>query len=285
MSEAAFPFEVFRGGAGVVLVAMPATWVGIELDETDGDTATAENFETGREVLARLGRVMVIVDGPMFDIVGGGTDYDRPGAKARLQYRYLDRRRGIDRPTRHADRGATISVGADGRAAVQSGALEVQGAVFAVQGYPELIRRGAVVIGTRDADRVGRAAFCVLADGRVGFAVGRAPMRAFAEAVLALPCRVSDAIYTDGGGSTTLGLRNVRGGLDVAQGLDARKLPIYLIGEPPPAGAGMVGAGGGGVVARWVPGPAARFFAAVALATVGAAAGAHWWRNRPPAEP
>lgn len=277
-----YPFDVVRGARDVVLVAFPATWLGFELDESDGNPATAERPETGRQVLARMPRVVALLDGAMFELPGGGTDYAHASG-ARLLYRYLDRRRGIDRPTRYPDRGATLSVTPDGHATMMDGAREVIGATFAAQGYPEVIRAGRVEASAeRNTDAVGRAALCLLDDGRVAFAVGRASMRAFGEALLGLSgVRVRDAVYTDGGGSTTLALRGEGGGLVIAHGLDARRLPVYLLAEPPSMGEGMVGApSGSGSSSSSRVGPVLKVLGGTAAVVALAVGVRHWWESR-----
>lgn len=284
MSGEVSSVTVVRGAASSVLVAFPPSWLGFELDDTDGDARTAERPETGREVLGRLPRVVALLDGPMFELVEGGTNY-AASRGSRLLYRYLDRRHGINVATRYPERGATVSVTPEGRVSVVSGAGEVEGAVFACQGYPELIRDGRLV--ARDVvntDRVGRAALCVLDDGRVAFAVGRAPMAEFGRALLNLQgVRVRDAIYTDGGGSTTLALRGEGGRLEIAQGLDSRRLPVYILAEPPASGVGMVnpssGSEGEGFLLRLWRSPWFRVVGGSAVATGALAVGVHLLRS------
>lgn len=236
-------FSVHRGARDLVLLAFDARWLGIEADDTDGNRATAERPETGRDVLARMPNAVALIGGPMFtpEDSSNYAQYQR----ARLLYRYLDRRRNITVPTRHPERGATLSVDAIGRVTVLDGAREVDGAVWAVQGYPEVVRDGRLEASDRvDTNVEGRAALCALSDGRVAFAIARSGMADFGRALLALrlegDARVRDAIYTDGGGSTCLALRGTGGELIVAHGLEGRRLPAYLIAEPPSSGPGMI---------------------------------------------
>lgn len=278
-SSSVEPVEVFQGAKALHLVAFPAAWLSLELDELDGDERTAERPETGRQVLDRLPRAVALLDGPMFELPGGGTNYATATA-GRLLYRLLDRRRGINRSSRYPDRGATLSVMADGRASMLPGARELEGASVAVQGYPSLLLDGAVQ-RTSDRDTTGRAALCLLADGRVGFAVARCSMPEFAEVLRASPAGVRGAVYTDGGGSTTLALRGEGGRLLVAHGLDSRRLPVYLLAEPAPMGPGMVGnpSGPPGAPGGFL-GPVVKVLGAAALATAAGATAAAWWRRR-----
>ncbi len=222
----------YLGAGGLVLVLFPPSWLGVELDDTDGDTSTGERPETLRQVLARLPDVVAAIDGPMFE-VADGKPYTTSG-HARLLYRYLDRRRGVDVPSRYLDRGATLAV-IGGRAVWTRGGRETSGAEFAVQGFPELLFEGAnVANAARDTDVTGRAALVLAADGRVGFAVARASMYGFAELLRTVgSASVRHAVYLDGGGSTALALRGEEGELVTGVGLDARRVPAYVLATPP----------------------------------------------------
>ena len=157
--------------------------------------------------------------------------------------------------------------------------------MFAVQGYPEVVRDGRLEASDRaDANVTGRAALCALTDGRVAFAIARCGMADFGRALLALRldgnATVRDAIYTDGGGSTTLALRGEGGALAVAHGLDARRLPAYLFAEPPPSGRGMILAPGETLAQRLKGSPWLRVVgAAVGVSVVGATA--LWFLDQP----
>lgn len=228
------------GPGDLVLVAFAPSWLGVELDDTDGDRRTGERPETLRQVLARMPDVRAAIDGPMFEIADG-KPYTSSG-KARLLYRYLDRRRGVDVASRYPDRGATLSVTGTGIAVWSRGAREAPDAVFALQGFPELLRDGANVANpARDADVTGRAALVRLGDGRVGFAAGRASMHGFASALRGLATvQVTDAVYLDGGGSTALAARGADGALVASVGLDARRVPSYVLAVPPGSAWGSV---------------------------------------------
>lgn len=240
---------MFRGGSGLVLVAVPGAWLATELDDTDGDPRTAERPETLREVLTRYPSAVAALDASMFDAIDG----DYPSySQARLSYRNLDVARGINSPGRYPTRGATLSRMRDGRLVMLDGDAIADGATWAAQGYPTLIHRGDNVANpSRDANTTGRAALCLLADGRAAFATARCGMYQFARELLALrDVRVTDAAYTDGGGSTGLALRQ-GSGFAVSVGLDARRLPVYLLALPPAGSAvDQVARGVGGALAN-----------------------------------
>lgn len=266
--------ELVRGPSGLAVVAFPASWLALEVEDRDGNPRTAEGLETAREVWRRESEAVVLVDGPMFTLVGGGSDYRRATA-ANLLYRYFDAARRVDVPSSYPDRGATLSVDGEGRATWLQGAREARGAVFAVQGYPELLRSGDNVASVRnDRDTTGRAALCLLSDGRAAFAIGRAPMREFAEVLRGVrvgAASVTDAAYLDGGGSTSLALRGANGSDLFAHGLDARRLPVYLLAVPPRGGRGATG------VVWW--GSLGSVAVAVGVVAAGVAALRRWRQN------
>lgn len=136
------------------------------------------------------------------------------------------------------------------------GSQEQPGSSFAVQGYPSIVYQGRNVANPDvDAQHVGRAAIIALSDGRVAFAIDTTGMHAFGRSLLALRMAngayVTDAVYSDGGGSTALALRE--NGRDVvARGMNARRLPAYVLAIPPsgsPVLGAIAGLGVGGLVA------------------------------------
>ena len=278
--------SMVRGDRNVILVAFPASWLSIEAEDTDGNRATGEHPETGRDVMSRYPGAVALLDGSMFELADG-LPY-ATSQRARFQYRYLDRRAGVDVPSQFPQRGATLSV-VSGRAVVLDGAAQLADATVAVQGYPEVIRGGRLeVTDARNTENTGRAALCLLSDGRVAFAVGRAPLAAFGRVLLALrvpssvpDCKVRDALYTDGGDSTALALRGQGGALEIAHGLDARRLPAYLLAIPPASGVRATGPLPGEPergVRAWLRSPRVR--AVGAASAVGAIlGGVLWWRR------
>lgn len=246
--SAPIPAEIIRSN-GVTLVAFPASWLALEVDVSG--TNTASRPETARQVWTRIPEALALIDGPMF-AVDDGLPYST-SQRDRLLYRYLDVSRGINVASVWPTRGATLSV-ANGRAMMAPGSIEQPGSTFAVQGYPTIVRGGGNVANpTSDTEQVGRAAIVLLSDGRVGFAVDTIGMYAFGQALIALRAAngasVTDAVYSDGGGSTALALRNASGGANVvAIGMDARRVPAYVLAIPPSdSSVGKVLAIGGGL--------------------------------------
>lgn len=218
----------------LVIVAFPARWLRLEVDDLDGNPRTAERPETLRQVLARRPDVVAAVDAAMFE-VADGKSY-ATSQQSRLVYRYLDRRSNINVPSAYPNRGATLSVDSNGRAFVLEGDAVCDNAVFAHQGYPNMIQGGRVVTSrVKDADRNGRAALLRCEDGRVAFATSRSGIYDLAERLTRLPSglRATDAFYLDGGGSTAqAALQN--GAMLVSVGLDARRVPAYVLAVQTP---------------------------------------------------
>lgn len=268
-----------RGPSSLLLVAFPASWLALEVDDLDGNPRTAERPETLRQVLQRWPAIVAAVDGPMFG-VADGVGYER-SQSSRLDYRYLDRRHGVDVATRYPERGCTFSVAADGALSVMDGAREVEGARFALQGYPEILR-GRVNEGSRthDTNADKRAALCKLADGRAAFAISRSGIRAMGDVLLGLTeVVVTDAVYLDGGGSTALALRGTGGNLLVGEGLDARRVPSFVLAVPPASGSGpgQVGVGHARAV---VGGSLVAVAVGTAISAIAGAVGAWVWKRR-----
>lgn len=214
---------------------------------------------TSSEALARDPSVAAVLDGPMFRKCAGQPDDYRTYTCAQLEYRLLDRRAGVDVPTQHPARGFTLSVTPDGRASVADGAAVAEGAVFAAQGYPQMVRRGTAHrmsdAGSND-ERVWRAGWGLLSDGMVILAVANQTMQQFADALAALSLagnvRVTDFVYGDGGGSGRLVVRDGQ----MAGSSENRRVPVWIGVKrpgaqptPPRTQPTTPGAGGGGKVA------------------------------------
>lgn len=162
------------------------------------------------------------LDGPMFG--SACSPHGRgPGC---LQYRLLDRARGLDSPSMYPDRGLTFAVGGIvSRARVLHGApeAEIESARVAVQTWPTLVQNGDPSSGSADPEAVGRAALCMLRDGRLAFAAGMGPMGMFARELAGRG--VLWAGYTDGGGSTGM----LGPGVEIGGN---RPVPAWLVAVP-----------------------------------------------------
>lgn len=134
------------------------------------------------------------LDGSMYTDIGSGL--------ARGRFLLYDQQQRLSIPSRAPSDGMTISV-REGIAHASSGSTVFPGSTVAVQLYPELVRSGRNVANpARDASSDWRAALGIFRDGRLGFAVGIASMRAFASDLRAMG--FTEAGYTDGGDSTLL---------------------------------------------------------------------------------
>lgn len=210
---------------GLFAVAFPAPWLRVYQPLAP---------MTGREFLAAHPEAVACVDGSMFGFCAGEPhDYNLFSCGS-VDYGFFD---GVTRAlqrSRYPGRGGTVIVeGSRARAASGWRAADLARADLAWQGYPELVRDGAVVQNpASDAGRTARAGAGILADGRVCFGAMTAPMHAFALAARAIGA--TDFFYGDGGGSACVAVR-VPGGVAVepAGGLDSRRVPSFLAAVSP----------------------------------------------------
>lgn len=180
------------------LASFPASKLGLVV-RPYGNGPTIRERLTAEEVFAQDPTVQLLIDGPMW------ADGDL------LRFRYLDTSQGLNLQGHERDGrdntgwGATLSV-VDGVASMRSGNEVAPGATVAVQGYPELVRNG-VEVHTAGVDEGSswRAAVGILANGEVFFAVGVGGNEDFALALQ--EAGAVDAVYLDGGSSTTMQLR------------------------------------------------------------------------------
>lgn len=216
------PPSSLRAGGGLVVVAFDPAWLRVFIPPSP---------ITAADALATEPRIVGLLDGAMFrPCEGSPTDYESYVC-GDVDYAYLDAVGRIARRSRYPARGASLLVDARGRAACVDGGDPYTWPVVplvAWQGYPALIRDGVrVVSGASDTQRVGRAGAGRLADGRLFFAAMRASMLDFTIAVESLG-GVTDLVYSDGGGSTVLALRD--GETVSAPGdLTRRRLPSFLV--------------------------------------------------------
>lgn len=219
------PPTALRAGGGLTVVAFDPAWLRVYLPPTP---------ITAADVLAREPHVEGLLDGAMFrPCAGSATDYASYTC-GEVDYAFLDAAGGIAQASRYPNRGATVLVTDDGRAGVVDGGNPRDWPVvpfFAWQGYPALVRESVrVVSGASDTQRVGRAGLGRLADGRLFFAAMRGSMLDFTLAVMAMgaPGEVTDLVYSDGGGSTVLALREGPV-LSSPADLVTRRLPSFLV--------------------------------------------------------
>lgn len=162
------------------------------------------------------------LDGPMF-----GSECSPHGrGPGCVQYRLRDRRRDVDLPSLYPDRGLTFTVGGIASSVkVVRGAREdaIGDAPVVVQTWPAIVEDGNPSSGSADPEAVGRAALCLLSDGRLAFAAGTGPMGVFARELAARGVRWAG--YTDGGGSTGL----LGPGVELG---GRRPVPTWLVATP-----------------------------------------------------
>lgn len=212
----------------------------VVLDHPDelGVFAPAPQLATMEQAHAAIGDAFALLDGPMFG--AACSPHGRgPGC---LQYRLLDRSRAVDSPSLYPTRGLTFAVGGIvSKARVLHGAPEneLESARVAIQTYPSIVEEGDPG-GPDEREGVGRAALCLMRDGRLAFAAGTGPLRVFARELAARG--VAWAGYTDGGGSTgLLGPRDrVGGNRPIPAWIFARRRPWIARWWPVVLGAGAI---------------------------------------------
>lgn len=174
----------------------------------DGDGRAVERYE-------RHGLTWVVGDPRSLGVVLGGTAGGALAARGAAwvacgpmfdgrgpRFLLADRRGGVAWASREPTRGATVAVYSSGLVREVAGAALPAGEApaVAVQGYPELVRRGAAV-AVAESERERRVALAVLASSlgpRVALvALQRGTMQAFVEALVA--GGAVEAVYLDGG--------------------------------------------------------------------------------------
>lgn len=187
----------------VTLVRMAPSELRIYAPSYEGLGRDESAPTSGSEALRATGAVFAL-DGPMFvrcDSGLSGTDAQRYAQSrcSRVEYLLYDREAQLLVPSRYPSRGATLLV-ANGQATVSDSPTLTPETSVAVQGYPEMIRRGVVVASTtNDTERVWRAGVGIDNGGNVVFVIGQGSMRDVSAA--AAQAGVIELLYTDGGGS------------------------------------------------------------------------------------
>ncbi len=213
-------------------VAFDAAGLGVWQDPTGTGRGVAPH--TAAEALKANPDALWVLDGPMFTNVDKKRPHYSTYLVGQLDYALYDARGVKDDGGPKTDaRGATLSV-VNGAWSVAPGDAVAPGASAAVQGYPWVVRDGAVLATrAKNTDSVWRAGVGALDDGRLVFLVGKMPMWAFGEAALGLRIGVRELLYTDGGGSTRLARRGQWAGSS-----ENRRVASWLLVRfplPPPA--------------------------------------------------
>jgi hypothetical protein len=202
---------------GLTLVLFPASRLSVFAVPIPGRAGEFAPIAPG-VVLQQSGGIAAL-NGPMFencanqDLPSGNVSYSRSvcsnlrsfTSHGVIRYVHLDTKRGLNTGGGSAD-GITISVVAGAPIATRGGVVP-QGATAAVQGYPPLVWNGQnVTTTTLNTGAEWRSGLAIMSDGRLALAIGAMSMTAFADALIAAGALY--ALYTDGGGSTSLVLPN-----------------------------------------------------------------------------
>lgn len=177
---------------------------------------------TASRVLQDVPDAEAVLDGPMFS----NCDPDGRGYSASTcgnpGYLSRDSRISLNEPSDHGARGGTLSVVAN-EAAFHPRAEAPASAHVAIQGYPTLVVRGQPTQGLVDLDTRWRCALAKMSDGRMAFVCGAMSMPLFAQKLA--ESGVSDAVYTDGGGSARLATRDGQWAGDS----ENRPVPLWIV--------------------------------------------------------
>ena len=175
--------------------------------------------------MASVPDALAALDGSMYDDLGGG----------RADLNYLVSVPGITEPGEFDSRGLTVNVDSSGTVQWARGARITPGARASVQLYPSLVEGGQnVQNAARDTDTNWRAAIVGFGAQELGFAVQRAPMHAFANALI--QAGAEWAGYTDGGGSARALVRSSDGTLQRFGSTEDRAVPLWLLVRPRASG-------------------------------------------------
>lgn len=189
------------------------------------------------EVMARED-VLAALDGTMFSNCDPGSNF-RTLRCADPDYAVLDRARGVFEQSNRgkSDDGLSLWI-VDGKARwTRGGSIDSQASV-GVQMYPSLVMNGVVSrlsTGGSNSQSLLRAGVLGFPDGSIGFAKGFDSLQGFADR-----CHAAGAIwggYTDGGTSTSMGLR-LPDGTFRRWGMSAeneRPVAMFLIARRPAA--------------------------------------------------
>lgn len=217
---ASMSLTVQRFASGLVLLRFPASWLYPHVQPTSPGARTYERVR-GADAMAAVPDALAALDGSMYDDLGGG----------RADLNYLVSGAGVSDPGEFDSRGLTVNVLASGQTAWVRGGTIAPGARTSVQLYPSLVERGVnVQNAARDTDTNWRAAIVEFAPGELAFAIQRAPMHEFANALIREGAQWAG--YTDGGGSARALARLTDGSLQRFGSSEDRAVPMWLMVRP-----------------------------------------------------
>lgn len=206
--------------SGLVLIRFPASWLQPYVRPVAGASRTYERVR-GSAAMAAVPGAIAALDGSMYDDLGGG----------RADLNFLVSAPGILDPGDFDARGVTVNVLRDGRVVWTRGAAIASGARTSVQLYPSLVESGRNVQNpARDTDWNWRAAIVEFAPGELAFAIQRAPMHEFANALVREGAQWAG--YTDGGGSGRALVRASDGSITRFGSTEDRAVPLWLLVQP-----------------------------------------------------
>lgn len=198
---------------GLTLLLFPASRLGVFAAPAGG---AGQFTPISPGVVLQLSGGVAALNGPMFsNCPGQSLPGDNAGSYARstcsnlssstgtgvIRYVHLDTKRGLAIGGGSAS-GITIAV-VGGRAVAMHGGAVPSGATVAIQGFPPLVWGGAnVTTRSLNLGNEWRSGLAIMADGRLALAIGVMSIPAFADALIAAGAQY--ALYTDGGGSTSL---------------------------------------------------------------------------------
>lgn len=216
---------------GLTAYVFPASQLGVLAQPTADGNATPI---APSDVLAMLPSSLAALNGPAYDTCGGVSE---ASAVCEIPtFAISDSSRGISFAGSRPNNSYTISVVA-GQVQVTPGSAVPFGAGVAVQGWLTLVRNGRVVASNdgQNAETGWRSALAVLDSSTLAIVIGYMDMVGFATA-MATYLGATDAVYTDGGGSTALVVpQNTYGSTE------NRRVAAWLVVNPPVGLASVAG--------------------------------------------
>jgi hypothetical protein len=206
--------------SGLVIFRFPAAWLQPYARPIAPGSRSYQRVR-GSYALGEVPGAIAALDGSMYDDLGGG----------RADLNFLISGPGILDPGDFDTRGVTANVLRDGQVSWRRGAGIASGARVSVQLYPSLVESGRNVQNPRrDTDSNWRAALVEFAPGELAFALQRAPMHEFANALIREGAVWAG--YTDGGGSARVLIRDAAGSITRFGSSEDRAVPMWLLVQP-----------------------------------------------------